>query len=138
MERQKLHTRIISILRRGESVAFSREALLKQEEALAEFDQSIDDWILKLEQAENRRLRIRQKLLEHVAGALVPQPAGGFRHGSFAESTPPRSPTKAEPAANTGAAANNRSESIRIYADGQVLDLFADVELTMGKMCESR
>lgn len=145
MERQKLHARIISILRRGETVAFSREALLKQEEALAEFDESIDDWIMKLEQAENRRLRIRQKLLEHVAGALVLQPHSAFRHGSFAESTPPRSPTKLEPvpaatSATTPASASSapaRSESIRIYADGQVLDLFADVEHTMGKMCEA-
>ncbi|PVH91598.1 hypothetical protein DM02DRAFT_663814, partial [Periconia macrospinosa] len=68
--RQKLHGRMISYLKRGETVIFSRESLLKQEEALAELDVSIDEFIQKLEQAENRRLRLRQKLLEHVAAAL--------------------------------------------------------------------
>jgi hypothetical protein len=65
---------MISYLRRGETVIFSRESLLKQEEALAELDVSIDEFILKLEQAENRRLRLRQKLLEHVAAAIVLNP----------------------------------------------------------------
>lgn len=32
---------------------------------------SIDEWFCKLELAENRRMRIRQKLLEHVAAALL-------------------------------------------------------------------
>jgi hypothetical protein len=45
--------------------------MLKQEEALAELDASIDDWVAKLEQAENRRTRVRQKLLEHVAAAAM-------------------------------------------------------------------
>lgn len=49
---------MIAYLRRGETVIFSRESLLKQEEALAELDISIDEFILKLEQAENRRLRL--------------------------------------------------------------------------------
>jgi len=86
--------------------------MLKQEEALAELDASIDDWVTKLEQAENRRTRVRQKLLEHVAAAAtLPSPTGGvvgvseslqlamgikpptFPNGSSI-STPPRSPTK--------------------------------------------
>jgi hypothetical protein len=79
--------------------------MLKQEEALAELDASIDDWVTKLEQAENRRTRVRQKLLEHVAAAatlpLSPsvvcvseslQLAMGIRAPNL--STPPRSPTK--------------------------------------------
>jgi hypothetical protein len=81
--------------------------MLKQEEALSELDASIDDWVTKLEQAENRRTRVRQKLLEHVAAAAtlnVPstglvgaseslQQAMGFRQvGNI--STPPRSPTR--------------------------------------------
>jgi hypothetical protein len=79
--------------------------MLKQEEALSELDGSIDDWVSKLEQAENRRTRVRQKLLEHVAAALIMKPEEGqevlsatiFRpeakvtHG---ENTPPRSPVK--------------------------------------------
>lgn len=50
---------------------FSREATLKQEQTLSELDGSIDNWVLKLDRAENRRARIRQKLLEHVAAAMM-------------------------------------------------------------------
>ncbi len=90
--------------------------MLKQEEALSELDTSIDDWVSKLEQAENRRTRVRQKLLEHVAAALImsPNPSptsesaltlllGGETMGkqhvtsqapTRDPNTPPRSPTK--------------------------------------------
>lgn len=89
--------------------------MLKQEEALAELDASIDDWVTKLEQAENRRTRVRQKLLEHVAAAAtMPLPdlsppvvgvseslrqAMGMRPptstaGAGNLNTPPRSPTR--------------------------------------------
>ena len=128
--RQKLHSRMISYLKRGNTVIFSRESLLKQEEALAELDISIDEFILKLEQAENRRLRLRQKLLEHVAAALVLNPAA-LRDGS--ETTPPRSPVKAESPARVE---RKDVESIKIYADGHVLNLFSDIEHAIGKMCE--
>ncbi|KAJ4356127.1 uncharacterized protein N0V89_004155 [Didymosphaeria variabile] len=128
--RQKLHSRMISYLKRGNTVIFSRESLLKQEEALAELDVSIDEFILKLEQAENRRLRLRQKLLEHVAAALVLNPAA--LHDS-SETTPPRSPVKVEsPLRNE----RKEVESIKIYADGHVLNLFSDIEHAIGKMCE--
>lgn len=43
----------------------------KHEYTLGVLDDSIDDWFVRLEQAENRRLRIRQKLLEHIAAALI-------------------------------------------------------------------
>ncbi|KAF2257970.1 hypothetical protein CC78DRAFT_159147 [Lojkania enalia] len=129
--RQKLHGRMISYLKRGETVIFSRESLLKQEEALAELDVSIDEFILKLEQAENRRLRLRQKLLEHVAAALVLQPTAP--QSNMAESTPPRSPVKAESPARIE---RKDVESIKIYADGHVLNLFSDIEQAIGKMCE--
>lgn len=90
-------------------VKFSQESLLKQEEALAELDASIDDWVNKLEQAENRRTRVRQKLLEHVAAAVTLPVPGAVTSTSRTEqfsldmksptlptspSTPPRSPTK--------------------------------------------
>jgi hypothetical protein len=83
--------------------------MLKQEEALAELDSSIDEWVNKLEQAENRRTRVRQKLLEHVAAALTLAPAkqdivgvseslqaalGVHPLNAVNLSTPPRSPTK--------------------------------------------
>lgn len=87
---------------------FSHDSMLRQEEALAELDASIDDWVTKLEQAENRRTRVRQKLLEHVAAAaILPIPDGiTFMPPSYAGSggapcpgvsdmsTPPRSPVK--------------------------------------------
>jgi len=131
--RQKLHSRMISYLKRGETVIFSRESLLKQEEALAELDVSIDEFIHKLEQAENRRLRLRQKLLEHVAAALVLNPSGGFNL-DMATSTPPRSPVKAESPVRQ--VERRDVESIKIYADGHVLSLFSDIEQAIGKMCE--
>lgn len=82
--------------------------MLKQEEALAELDSSIDDWVSKLEKAENRRTRVRQKLLEHVAAAtLLPtSPGAAQASGSLQQvmgipgaritdvATPPRSPSK--------------------------------------------
>jgi|TARA_R110002003_G_scaffold41_15_gene2963 hypothetical protein len=127
---------MISYLRRGETVIFSRESLLKQEEALAELDISIDEFILKLEQAENRRLRLRQKLLEHVAAAIVLNPSAA--RDVIAQTTPPRSPTKVEesPARPDRAADRKTTESIKIYADGHVLNLFSDIEKAIGKMCE--
>ncbi|KAF2839520.1 hypothetical protein M501DRAFT_1002952 [Patellaria atrata CBS 101060] len=134
--RQKLHSRMISYLARSETMIFSRESLMKQEEALAELDISIDDWILKIEQAENRRLRVRQKLLEHVAAALVLHPAMPAMpsHRETAESTPPRSPDKID---SPNRVDRKDVESIKIYADGHVLSLFSDIEQAIGKMCEA-
>lgn len=123
---------MISYLRRGETVVFSRENLLKQEEALVELDISIDEFIEKLEQAENRRLRLRQKLLEHVAAAVLLDTPATVRVEAEAP-TPPRSPIKAESPSRTE---RRDVESIKIYADGHVLSLFADIEQAIGKMCE--
>jgi hypothetical protein len=121
---------MIAYLRRGETVIFSRESLLKQEEALAELDISIDEFIMKLEQAENRRLRLRQKLLEHVAAAIVLNPNA---RDQAAETTPPRSPVKIDsPSRNE----RKETESIKIYVDGHVLNLFSDIEKAIGQLCE--
>jgi hypothetical protein len=120
---------MISYLRRGETVIFSRESLLKQEEALAELDNSIDEFISKLELAENRRLRLRQKLLEHVAAALVLNPTV---RGVLAETTPPRSPVKSESV--EAQVDRHDTKSIKIYADGHVLNLFSDIEKAIGQM----
>ncbi|KAF7559563.1 hypothetical protein G7046_g4583 [Stylonectria norvegica] len=106
--RRNLHSRICQYLRSPRAAKFSHESMLKQEEALAELDASIDDLILKLEKADNRRTRVRQKLLEHVAAAaclaasgtanayLPPQQSIGTGPASSVGtiSTPPRSPTK--------------------------------------------
>jgi len=123
--RRNLHDRICTYLRSPRVAKFSHDSMLKQEEALSELDSSIDDWVSKLEQAENRRTRVRQKLLEHVAAALIMQPVivdsnsslndnSGFgsrtvgeeKHvvqmalamaiAPTGENTPPRSPTKGQ------------------------------------------
>ncbi|EXA28538.1 hypothetical protein FOVG_19864 [Fusarium oxysporum f. sp. pisi HDV247] len=84
---------------------FSHELFLKQQEVLASLDASIDDWAMKLEQAENRRTRVHQKLLEHIAAAAS-LPFGGLTttpepqqtnipaSGTGNISTPSRSPSK--------------------------------------------
>ncbi|OAR02497.1 hypothetical protein LLEC1_06198 [Akanthomyces lecanii] len=107
--RRNLHSRICQYLRSPRVAKFSHDSMLKQEEALAELDASIDDWVTKLEQAENRRTRVRQKLLEHVAAAaILPVPDGSMMASPFQTqgapcpgirgvSTPPRSPTKHVP-----------------------------------------
>lgn len=89
-----MHSRICQYLRSSRGAAFSQEALLKQEEALGELDASIDDWVSKLEHAENRRTRVRQKLLEHVAAAVAMVPA--VTRLDFT----PREPTRANPQAS--------------------------------------
>ncbi|OHE92968.1 hypothetical protein CORC01_11761, partial [Colletotrichum orchidophilum] len=115
--RRNLHSRICQYLRSPRTARFSTDSMLKQEEALAELDTSIDDWVNKLEQAENRRTRVRQKLLEHVAAAAtLPTPAAkaaseslqlamGIRPpppvGVGNISTPPRSPAKNSFSAHT-------------------------------------
>ncbi|CAM1501097.1 Fc.00g102590.m01.CDS01 [Cosmosporella sp. VM-42] len=105
--RRNLHSRICQYLRSPRVAKFSHDSMLKQEEALAELDASIDDWVIKLEQADNRRTRVRQKLLEHVAAAAclsvsnassvaseLPQQAVAGLSGVGNISTPPRSPLK--------------------------------------------
>ncbi|RFN52934.1 hypothetical protein FIE12Z_2788 [Fusarium flagelliforme] len=106
--RKNLHSRICQYLRSPRVAKFSNESMLKQEEALTELDASIDDWVNKLEQAENRRTRVRQKLLEHVAAAAClpiwgspaaqePPMTGASASGFGYISTPPRSPSKESP-----------------------------------------
>lgn len=107
--RRNLHSRICQFLRSARVARFSYESMLKQEEALAELDASIDDWVNKIEKAENRRTRLRQKLLEHVAAAAILPTGSTFTpsasspeqtsasqrlSGVFDISTPPRSPSK--------------------------------------------
>ncbi|GAB0136352.1 hypothetical protein EsDP_00004655 [Epichloe bromicola] len=115
--RRNLHSRICQHLRSPRGAKFSYESMLKQEEALAELHASIDDWVTKLEQAENRRTRVRQKLLEHVAAAaIIPGPhAVASMSGSLQQvvgiqspsgprelSTPPRSPSNSSFASRVG------------------------------------
>ncbi|KAI1331837.1 hypothetical protein F5Y16DRAFT_359364 [Xylariaceae sp. FL0255] len=105
--RRNLQTRVCQYLRSPRVAKFSYESILKQEETLAELDASIDDWGTKLDHAENRRTRVRQKLLEHVAAAAtlclatdIPgaksatSAIGSPLPGVNDVSTPPRSPVK--------------------------------------------
>lgn len=105
--RQSLHARICSHLRSPSVVRLSIEEILKQEESLGGLDRSIDSWVSKLEQAENRRMRVRQKLLEHVAAAALveikspvnsddthvdPHTNAHIKSNPPGENTPPHSP----------------------------------------------
>lgn len=146
--RRNLHERICTYLRSPRVARFSHESILKQEEALSELDSSIDDWVSKLEQAENRRTRVRQKLLEHVAGALIMEPkpeAGEERKSTLEMNTPPRSPTKSHSPQRLAAPvqvsspeplARHSVESIRIYADSDISALLKDVEEEINRMGE--
>ena len=100
---------------------------------MAELDQSIDEWYTKLEHAENRRARIRQKLLEHLAAVLVlGQPASGSKRTE--EQTPPRSPQETD---SPDGGRREIVESIKVYADAELQALFANVEKEMEKMVNS-
>jgi len=136
--RRNLHSRICQYLRSPRVAKFSHDSMLKQEEALAELDASIDDWVTKLEQAENRRTRVRQKLLEHVAAAATLPPQGGVVgvseslqlamgikpatlpvSGSL--STPPRSPTKTSFASHVAASGGSQSPQ-RAWVPSTILE----------------
>jgi hypothetical protein len=132
--RQKLHSRALNYLKSDAS--FSKERLLKQEEALVELDRAIDDWAFKLERAENRRLRVRQKLLEHVAASMMLN-LGGAEPQHTGYSTPPHSGGHAPVTPEPLRVDRKDIESIKIYADTQVLSLFSDIELAIGRMCET-
>ncbi|KAG7425168.1 hypothetical protein Forpi1262_v013712 [Fusarium oxysporum f. sp. raphani] len=92
--RRNLHSSICQCLRSSRIAKFSHELLLKQEEVLASLDASIADWAMKLEQAENRRTRVHQKLLEHIAAAAS-LPVGGL-------TTTPEHQQTNTPASGTG------------------------------------
>ena len=131
--RRNLHSRMITYLRSPRMANFSRESILKQEEALAELDTSIDEWLAKLETAEERRTTIRQKLLQHVAAALTLQTVGVTRPLHFEEATPPVSPEKAE---DYFSSRRKDVQSIRIYADEGVAALLAEIEREIGFIAE--
>ncbi|KAI0393341.1 hypothetical protein F5Y17DRAFT_312951 [Xylariaceae sp. FL0594] len=101
-------SRVCQDLRSPDEAKVSYKSMLQKQEALAKLDACIDDWATKLEHAENRRTRVRQKLLEHVAAAaamsVTPafasetlQQATGMRvqpNEAVDVTTPPRSPAK--------------------------------------------
>ncbi|KAL8807613.1 MAG: hypothetical protein Q9182_000597 [Xanthomendoza sp. 2 TL-2023] len=124
--RKSLHERMISYLRSPHMTNFNRESILKQEEALADIDSSIDDWIRKSEKAENRRSRIRQKLLEHVAAALTLRSNANNGPRNLPEQpTPPESPEQDDEFCRSE---QHGVQSIKIYADAGVAALLAEID----------
>lgn len=121
---------MILYLKSPQTSRFSRDSILKQEEALAELDCSIDDWVLKLEQAESRRNRIRQKLLEHFAAALsLKTPQNGHPQHVPHIQTPPMSPEKSEDLYHKQ---RRDVQSIKVYADWGVAALLSAIEQEIG------
>ncbi|KAJ6260273.1 hypothetical protein Dda_4497 [Drechslerella dactyloides] len=115
--KKALHMKMLQHLRSDRSSSFSRETLLKQQEALADLDGSIDDWEAKMERAETRRAQVHRKLLEHVAAALsISNPTDPAR-----ADTPPSTPENRK-------SLDDKTQSIKVYA------LLADVEHEYGKM----
>lgn len=108
--------------------AFSRKSILKREEALAELELSIDDVVFKLEQAENRRTRVRQKLLEHIAAALTLKRGGAFSIKSQGHDTPPASPESPQ----KGLRKRSPIESLEISYDATIQGLLTDIERLVG------
>ncbi|KAK2923109.1 hypothetical protein FoTM2_016631 [Fusarium oxysporum f. sp. vasinfectum] len=112
--RRNLHSRICQYLRSSSIAKFSHELLLKQDEVLASLDASIDDWVMKLEQAENRQTRVHQKLLEHIAVAAC-LPVGGL-------TTTPEPQQTNTPASSTGDISTPlRSPSKEIFTSARPL-----------------
>jgi len=105
-----------------------RDSILKQEDALAELDVSIDDWVSKLEAAEERRTRIRRILLEHIAAAVT------LHTGAKAEienQAPPISPEDEDDDDDDDdyiSTERRGVQSIKIYADEGVAALLAGIE----------
>lgn len=124
--RNGLHARMLRYLRTPQTSQVFRQSIAKQVEALAELDLSIDDWVARLEQADSRRNRIQQKLVEHYAaastlptGSTAPLPPSAGVH------TPPRSPGKWE---ELYSKQRRDVQSIRIYADSGVAALLRAIE----------
>lgn len=129
---------MVSCLKSPRMAKFSCESVLRQEEALAELDLSIDDWVSKLEYAENRRSLIRQKLLEHLAATLTVKTIENAQPQRVNEvQTPPTSPEKIDNNHN-----NERRDvqSIKVYADSGVAALLSAIEneiIFMGGLASS-
>jgi len=124
----------VEYLNSPRTATFSTDNIVKQEDALAELDLSIDEWTVKLERAQNCRNAIRQKLLEHSAAILTLKIPGISRAQVSDETqTPPRSPTKVD---RSFSVERRDVESIRVYADSGVTSLLASIERELGKMEE--
>ncbi|KAL3707181.1 hypothetical protein TMatcc_005158 [Talaromyces marneffei ATCC 18224] len=144
--RNRLHERVIAELRSSRSASISRQNILEQEEALGQLDKSIDEWIAKLERVDNRRTRVRQMLLEHIAASLIL--SASYENLSSKQDVPAiQNEVEVEVSAldiQFDEVASVARESIKIYADygvygdGEMADLLADIERQMETMTGSR
>ena len=118
---------MILYLKTPQLTKFSREGILKQEEALAELDCSIDEWVSKLARAEDRRNRIQQKLLQHYAAAsnLPSTPTAQPERATELTLTPPTSPENSE---DVYSRQRRDVQSIKVYADFGVAALLSAIE----------
>lgn len=118
---------MILYLKTPQLTKFSRESILKQEEALTELDVSIDEWVCKLERAQERRNRIQQKLLQHYAAAsnLPTTPTTQPVHTTRMALTPPTTPETPE---DVYSRERHDVQSIKIYADSGVAALLSAIE----------
>ncbi len=111
---------------------FSHDSILRQEEALAELDKSIDDWVMKLEQACNRRAQVHQRLLEHIAAALTLKPTKRPESPDVINDIRlSTSPPKFEDICKSE---RHDVQSIKVYADSGVAALLAEIEQDIGMM----
>jgi hypothetical protein len=92
--RKALHNRLLSFLKAPANAFVARDHLIKQESALSELDNSIDEYTTKLEAVQERRTRVQRKLLEHV-GAVLSLRISEMNNATNEEQTPPRSPAGA-------------------------------------------
>lgn len=106
---------------------FSRESILKQEEALSELDVSIDEWASKLERAQDRRNQIQQKLLQHYAAASN-LPTAQTTQSARSLETPLTPPTSPENSEDVYSRQRQDVQSIKIYADSGVAALLSAIE----------
>lgn len=120
---------------------------MKQEAALSEIDESVDEWTMKLDTAMNRKQMLQTKLSEHVAAILAMPIQFGDSGRLSEEQTPPRSPERkivevatdemVEEHPSTGREERD-VESIRIYADSGVASLLRSIEQEIDMMDQSR
>ena len=124
---------MVGVLKSPRTATFSRDHLIRQEEALLDLDISINEWLVKLNAAESRRQKAQQKLLEHTAAVIyMTGPPSPRDEASMNQHTPPSSPQKLEFGSE-----RRDVESIRIYADSGVASLLASIEQEIGVLAES-
>lgn len=129
---------MVSYLNAPRTATFSHESRAKQQDALAELDASVDEWMTKLESADQRRQRIRLLLMEHtVALLMLPVPVPGPSPSpatvtAMAEPTPPQSPEKMTD--RSFSTERRDVESIRVYADSGVTSLLASIKMELDRM----